>query len=379
MRDVHEYLRGLNEDQLRNIVILPLLKKMGLHGVIEYHGGAPEKGKDIIGYYEGPLGDRHYVAVVAKAADIHGAVAKRGSAAEVLIQVEQALNEPYTDVYDLKEIRFDECWVITSGEIKNTAIESIRGKLVKSNLDKVVRFIDRSKIIELISEHMPSFWYSEYMFLRLTHELKAILVSVVNNSYLLRGRAQAMPQEKLERRLDDIEADAKSALHLIESFSLGQLSDFHMISERIAYKRDVILKVISNVRAENRTRVRLQLPLEMESIWLTGDRNLLRHAIASVLDNALKYSVNEVIIEGRIEKGTVILTISDSGIGIPSGLEEQVFQPGFRAANALTGVGMGLSVAQKIFRQHEGDVKLLRNSDPTQFELYLPYDNSFRR
>src|SRR5580700_3801550 len=55
---------------------------------------------------------KHYVAVVVKKGDIHGSVSKHGSASEVLFQMEQSLNEPYTDIYDLKEIRFDECWAV---------------------------------------------------------------------------------------------------------------------------------------------------------------------------------------------------------------------------------------------------------------------------
>jgi hypothetical protein len=127
--------------------------------VIEHHGGSAEKGKDIIGYYEGLLGEHRYVCVVAKVGDIHGSVSKRGSASEVLFQAEQALSEPYTDVYTLQEVRMDECWVMTTGEIKNTAIDSIRGTLAKSNLDKLVRFIDGKRLVELVSLYMPGFWY----------------------------------------------------------------------------------------------------------------------------------------------------------------------------------------------------------------------------
>lgn len=127
-----------------------------MQGVLAYHGGSAEKGNTV--FYIGPLGDRRYVGIVAKTTNLHGAVSSRGSASEALFQIEQALNEPYTDVYDLREVSLDECWIITTGDIKNTAVESVRGKLAKSNLHKTTRFVDRNRLIELVDRHMPGFW-----------------------------------------------------------------------------------------------------------------------------------------------------------------------------------------------------------------------------
>jgi hypothetical protein len=73
--EIHEklkqYLSSLAEDQLRTIVMLPLLRAMGLKDVVDYHGGGAEKGKDVIGWYADPTGQRRYVAVVLKKGDLH--------------------------------------------------------------------------------------------------------------------------------------------------------------------------------------------------------------------------------------------------------------------------------------------------------------------
>jgi len=373
-----EYLLSLNENQLRNIVIVPLLKHMGLRDVIEYHGGSAEKGKDVIGFYQGPLNDRHYVAVVAKAVDIHGSVSKRGSATETLMQAEQALNEPYTDIYGLKEVTIDECWILTSGEIKNTAIESIRGKLAKSNLDKLVRFIDRSKLIRLISDHMPSFWQRERRLLHFAHEVKAPLVGLQSNVSFLQRRWQSLPPERLEQKIEGIKCDIGLVWHLIETFVLVEQKDLPIRPERTNY-RNLVLKALSMVPPESRQRVTVKLgDFQQNASAIMADRRLTEHAISCLLDNALRYSTQNVTIEERSDSnGSIaLLVIQDSGIGIPSGVEERIFEPGYRAPNAqaltVTGMGMGLAVARRILRQHQGDVKLVRQSDPTEFALCLP-------
>ncbi len=148
----------LSEKQLRKEVLIPLLSSMGFKGVREYHG-ARERGKDIICYSLNNLGNREYMAVVVKVTKIHGSVGKEGSVANmVYTQVQQALNEPYVDVYDIKELTADRCLVITSNEIVSACIEDILGTLKSQQLDRILNFADREWLIQKIDEFMPTYF-----------------------------------------------------------------------------------------------------------------------------------------------------------------------------------------------------------------------------
>ena len=379
MRDHTELLEGLEEKQFRGIILIPLFKKMGMRYVIEYHGGSAKKGKDIIAYYDGPLGDRHYVAIVAKVGDIHGSVSKKGSAAEVLFQAEQALNEPYTDIYDLKEIRIDECWVATTGKIKNTAVESIRGKLAKSHLDKLVRFIDRQRLVELIATYLPGFWHGDKLILQLAHELRGALVGIRNSADILRRRWDSIENEQRNHKLNAIEMDVQIAFRLIDSFTLEQLTELSLTRARFNCFQEVILQAIEALADSDRTRISLLPSRPFSEAFISGDARLIRHAFFCILDNALKYSSGNVLVQMDCgsNDGNIVLTISDDGIGVPEGLEEIIFEPGYRAPNANTlsvaGIGIGLTVARRIVREHGGQIEIQRNSKPTEFALYLPW------
>jgi len=158
------------------------------------------------------LNQRHYVAVVVKRRNIHGAVGKSGNVSEVLYQVEQALNEPFSDIYDVTPADISECWVITSGEIKNTALESIRGRLHKSNLDKITRMIDVHKLIDLINEHMPDFWFYDRILLSAAHDMRSLISAAHSRAVYLAEH----PEEPTGTEVRDAAIEISNEMKLLD-------------------------------------------------------------------------------------------------------------------------------------------------------------------
>lgn len=374
-RSKHEYLSNLDEAQLRSIVLVPLLRHLEMQGVIEYHGGSAEKGKDILCYYAGPLGERRYVGIVVKTTNLHGAVSARGSGSEVLYQVEQALNEPYTDVYDLKEVSIDECWVITSGEIKNTAVESVRGKLAKSNLHKTTRFVDRNRLIELIDAHMPGFWEIDLLWLHMAHSMKSAIVGTMSHAGFLRERWTVLSAEKRDARLRDIEADMIVLMRLLDTvrFYASKETPLRREAVRVA---DLVKHVSRGFRRSE--RIQIDMSAVGSSVTVEVDRDLIEHALYCVVENALKFSGEEmpVIVKGERTATHVVLSVTENGIGVPPDMAETIFLGGIRAENArrhaVLGFGSGLVTARKLLRMHNGDLKMISPRQPTVFAIEIP-------
>ena len=87
----------------------------------------------------------------------------------------------------------------------------------------------------------------------------------------------------------------------------------------------------------------------------------MRRAVANLIDNAVKYGrVASVRIVRDHDR--VAIVVDDNGPGIPSAEQEKVFAPFYRMESARDpdkpGVGLGLSVARTIAREHGGDVTL---------------------
>jgi signal transduction histidine kinase len=92
---------------------------------------------------------------------------------------------------------------------------------------------------------------------------------------------------------------------------------------------------------------------------------LIRRAVANLIDNAIKYGhAAQVQIVRDIDR--VVIVVDDEGPGIPAEEREKVFAPFYRLEAARdpgkAGVGLGLSVARTVAREHGGDVTL-KNRD----------------
>ncbi|MFY0540991.1 sensor histidine kinase [Nannocystis pusilla] len=116
-----------------------------------------------------------------------------------------------------------------------------------------------------------------------------------------------------------------------------------------------------------------------EPLYVDGDAELLRRALDNLLDNARKYSEpgSPITLRAAAEGDEVVLEVADAGIGIDAADQVQVFTPFFRTDRSRTrmtgGVGLGLTLVQRIALAHEGSVAL--ESEPgrgTRVTLRLP-------
>jgi signal transduction histidine kinase len=105
--------------------------------------------------------------------------------------------------------------------------------------------------------------------------------------------------------------------------------------------------------------------------------NLILNALDAMPDGGELAVRTELVsgdaVENAEEKPFVLITVADTGIGIPENLLLSIFDPFFTTKPVGEGAGLGLSSAQWIVRQHNGHIKV--QSAPgagTKFSVYLP-------
>jgi two-component system sensor histidine kinase ArlS len=118
------------------------------------------------------------------------------------------------------------------------------------------------------------------------------------------------------------------------------------------------------------------MPAEEQKLIAFGNAELLSTAIRNIVSNACKYSEDhKATIKLQAEGETIIISISDKGMGIPEPELKYIFQPFYRVNTTAhqSGFGLGLSLAYRIIKLHKGNITV--SSTPgqgTEFEITIP-------
>ena len=103
-------------------------------------------------------------------------------------------------------------------------------------------------------------------------------------------------------------------------------------------------------------------PDELHQVWT----NLIHNAIQAMEGKG------RLQISAEREDGQVIVSMTDSGCGIPQGIQERIFEPFFTTKPSGEGSGLGLDIVKKIIDKHHGKIDLASHPGSTTFRIFLP-------
>ena len=118
-----------------------------------------------------------------------------------------------------------------------------------------------------------------------------------------------------------------------------------------------------------------------EDFTLMGNATLLRSAVENVVRNAIRYTKEgtnvEILLASDDRANTALLTIDDSGPGVPADALDKIFRPFYRIDDArgrqTGGVGLGLAITERSVLLHGGTIRALnRPEGGLRLEIRLP-------
>uniref|UniRef100_UPI004049E718 sensor histidine kinase n=1 Tax=Fulvivirga sp. TaxID=1931237 RepID=UPI004049E718 len=123
-----------------------------------------------------------------------------------------------------------------------------------------------------------------------------------------------------------------------------------------------------------------QLTTNLEdNIIINGDKEAMMEVMINLIDNAIKYSESEKQIEVRVSKAHnhALLSVKDSGIGIPKSIQKQIFEKFYRAPTGdlakKQGTGLGLALVKQIIDLHRGKIEVQSDEGKgSTFIIQLP-------
>lgn len=152
-----------------------------------------------------------------------------------------------------------------------------------------------------------------------------------------------------------------SDLFTLSRFDYGQ-TDWHMSQFPAA---DLLKSAFEAMRLEalhHGQKLSLDIPLVLPELF--ADRERLSQVFINILSNAIKYTPDGGDIEMKVwlEEPYLVVSVTDSGIGIPKEDIEHIFERFYRVdkarARASGGTGLGLSIAQEIISYHDGKIEV---------------------
>ena len=209
------------------------------------------------------------------------------------------------------------------------------------------------------------------LLLRLDHSLLAQRHFVSDAAHQLRtpiAALQAQVELSLREsgpeqgpRLKQILGAAGRLAHLVRQLLAlaraepNDASAVHRV-DLAAVVRDVAEKTLPQAIAAG-----LDLGFELESAEVRGVSLLLEEVVSNLIDNAIHYTPTPgaITVSCQNSEQGAILSVEDSGPGIPEAAREQVFERFFRLpASKGDGCGLGLAIVRQIARQHGAEVRI---------------------
>ena len=213
------------------------------------------------------------------------------------------------------------------------------------------------------------------------HELKRPVQTLKMCIAFLNNKLMRTDEQMMDSVVQDaiFELDNLSA-YLSKMRELTRADNEHIVLSTRTF--DLVATVEKLIRLNNAPAdkvVRFETSFSGTPLLVVADPVHIANCLSNLIENAVKYSGNEVCIciDASLKDNRLCMKIKDNGIGIPLQEQERVFEKFYRAQNIpdanLPGIGLGLSYVKLMVEAHGGNITL--QSQPgkgTTFTIEIP-------
>ncbi|MBT8321410.1 MAG: PAS domain S-box protein [Eudoraea sp.] len=216
-----------------------------------------------------------------------------------------------------------------------------------------------------------------------SHEFKTPLSAILTSATLVGKYKESKNQEKRDKHLKTITREVKHLNNILNDFlsiekfekskEIYNLSNFSLskVIDEVIYNANMILK----------SGQRIGYPKDVDELVICQDQKIISLVLINLLYNSIKYSPEDTLIDllVNVTEDSLILKVSDEGIGIPEKDQKFIFDRYFRAENVLLtqGTGIGLNIVKTHIENLGGSISFESvENKGTTFTVVLPVDNN---
>jgi two-component system sensor histidine kinase VicK len=208
------------------------------------------------------------------------------------------------------------------------------------------------------------------------------LGTIQNLSAIIKKKTSDSETEELTKLINSIERISRNSVAMIRNLLNQEFLE--SANAELVLRRNNIVRTISETieeykRSENTLQRTFNFSASTDVIQIDIDETKVVQAIINLISNAIKFTQENGIIDISIKEvdNTVLLTVSDNGIGIPEKYHDSLFDKFTRARR--TGLhgevshGLGMSIIKSIIDWHHGHIWFeSKESEGTTFYIRLP-------
>jgi two-component system, cell cycle sensor histidine kinase PleC len=241
---------------------------------------------------------------------------------------------------------------------------------LRTTIERLTRELDDRKDLEArlgsMLEQLEAANRAKSEFLaQMSHELRTPLNAIIGFSEIMIAGIFGPLSPRYAGYMRDIQTSGQLLLEMIDQvLDLSRIESGNAApAEEVVDLRSVLETGVRLLEPRLRDKqIELQVALTSALPKLRADPRMLKQVVLNLLSNAVKFTPEggQVELHAVCDGEGVVLTVADSGVGIPANEIAKVFEPFRRASNAvrggIPGTGLGLSITRHLVELHGGRI-----------------------
>ena len=305
-----------------------------------------------------------------------------GPIVERLLSVEHRVKDPekYRAAMERLRANPDES---TFDEFEDAVTGRVYQGYTSPVLDDRGGFIGRLWTLRDVTEQRELDRLKDEFVATVSHELRTPLTSMMGFLEMIREGEAGVLNDEQKRFLSIVYRSSERLQRLVGDLLFVARLDANGLQLQFSDVRvdEIVRESLESVAALARSR-EVDVVSDVHDLPLVwGDRERLSQLVGNLISNALKFTPagGRMTVRTSTDAGNAVVEVEDTGIGIPKGEQDRLFQRFFRSSTAteqaIPGTGLGLVISKAIAEAHGGSITV--SSEPGEgacFRVELPLE-----
>jgi len=246
---------------------------------------------------------------------------------------------------------------------------------------------ERTKDLEVANLQLKELNATKDKFFNIVaHDLKNPFTSLIGSSELLFRNIEHLDNEKIKTLaliLNDASKSGYAILQNLLDWSRSQTGLLKFNPENINLRNLIDEHILNLEQISSNKEIRIHSEVK-DDLFIYGDKNMIKTILRNLLSNAVKYSYRsgKVIVSATANDHEVIISVKDTGIGIPKENINKIFRIDAKYSVPGTeneqGTGLGLKLCKEFVEKQGGRiwVESIEN-EGSEFKFSIPVKESF--